>query len=115
MPNSWRLIAILAGLAILVLWVLYRSRGDLSSGEARELVANGAVLVDVRTPTEYRSAHIDGARNVPLAELPQRLDELRGKSLVLYCRSGNRSHKAQQLLEAQGFSQVRNLGAMSRW
>ena len=115
MPNSWKLAAGLVVLAVLVLWMFQRSRGDISSSEARDLVAKGALLVDVRTPEEYQSEHIDGALNVPLADLPRRLDELRGKSLVLYCRSGNRSHQAQQLLQERGFPEVRNLGAMTRW
>lgn len=115
MSKHWKVATILALVGALLVWVLLKSRGDISTAEARRLVEQGALLVDVRTPEEYADGHIEGALNIPLSELPNRVDELRGSNVVLYCRSGNRSHAAQQLLKEQGFSEVHNLGAMSRW
>ena len=75
---------------------------------ARGLVEAGkAVIVDVRTPEEFAAAHLPGALNLPVGELPARLGELpRGKVLVLYCRSGARSASAEQVLRDKGFETV---------
>lgn len=84
---------------------------------ARAIVADGGRLVDVRTPTEFDAGHLDGARNLPLGDLPTRLTELEPKSewVVVYCRSGARSAQAAGILVDAGFSQVFDLGPMSAW
>nr|WSX21071.1 rhodanese-like domain-containing protein [Streptomyces tubercidicus] len=64
-------------------------------------------LIDVRNPAEYEAGALPGARNVPLAGLPDRITELDpARPVVLYCRSGNRSVIAAALLEARGFTEV---------
>ncbi|MGA5563099.1 rhodanese-like domain-containing protein [Streptomyces platensis] len=64
-------------------------------------------LIDVRNPAEYEAGALPGARNLPLAGLPQRIAELDpSRPVVLYCRSGNRSVIAAALLEAHGFAEV---------
>ncbi|MGW1789839.1 rhodanese-like domain-containing protein [Streptomyces tubercidicus] len=64
-------------------------------------------LIDVRNPAEYEAGALPGARNVPLANLPDRITELDpARPVVLYCRSGNRSVIAAALLEARGFTEV---------
>lgn len=85
--------------------------------EVKKLVKAGAFLVDVRTPQEYQSSHIEGAVNIPLSEIPTRLKEFGDsqKVIVVYCRSGARSAQALTLLKEQGFSQVHNLGGIGRW
>jgi phage shock protein E len=91
---------------------------SLSSGRtARELVARGAVLLDVRTPEEFRDEHVPGAVNVPLQELTARLDEVgaRDRTVVVYCRSGRRSAEAARLLQHAGFRHVHDMGAMLEW
>jgi len=121
---DWRLVkALMLKLAVValvaggVLLLYSRFTGSLTATEARELVARGALLVDVRTPEEFAAGHIKGALNIPLGELPQRASELGRKStpIVLYCRSGARSGRALELLKQRGFRQAQNLGAMSRW
>ncbi|WP_163783028.1 rhodanese-like domain-containing protein [Myxococcus vastator] len=92
--------------------------GDAAVGaEARRRVEAGATLVDVRTPEEYAAGHLPGAVNIPVGELARRLGELGspGTPLVVYCRSGARSGRAERLLKAQGFQDVFNLGPMSAW
>jgi phage shock protein E len=88
----------------------------VDSAEARRLVVEGAVLLDVRSPSEYAEGHIEGAVNVPLLELGDRLAELGtpGRVVVAYCRSGVRSAWAVQRLERAGFA-ARDLGAMANW
>jgi rhodanese-related sulfurtransferase len=101
--------------ALIALWWL--KRPDISSSEARQWVAGGARLIDVRTPGEFGSGHIDGARNIPVSEIGARTAELQplDKPIVLYCASGARSAMAARSLRAAGFKKVRNLGAMSNW
>jgi rhodanese-related sulfurtransferase len=79
---------------------------------ARALAAHGAVLLDVRTPEEFRAGHVEGALNIPLNELSARCRELEGKPVVVYCRSGRRSAEAAQLLRSRGFPHVHDMGAM---
>lgn len=74
-------------------------------------------LIDVREPFEYEIARIDGAKLIPLAELPERLAELnRDVSTVVHCHTGMRSAKAVDLLQQHGFTFVINLaGGINAW
>ena len=75
------------------------------------------VLVDVREPREAEIARIDGARNIPLRELPGRLAELPGQGeIVTLCHHGPRSLKAREILKGAGFANVRSLaGGIDAW
>lgn len=89
--------------------------------ELHELLASSEapLLIDVRTPAEFSSGHIDGAVNLPLNELPQRLPELNAASdraIVTICRSAKRTIPATQFLHAQGFELATQLaGGMLAW
>lgn len=89
----------------------------ITGAEAQELVADGALLVDVRTPQEFHASRIDGAVNIPVQELENRLDEFgaREGQIVVFCRSGNRSHQATIILENAGFEHVYDLGSYRNW
>jgi rhodanese-related sulfurtransferase len=110
---------ILAVLFIIVAAVLYMrfSAVRVSGSDARALVANGAILLDVRSPEEFRGGHIDGALSIPVQELAGRMDELgdRTGQIVVYCQSGGRSAMAKRLLESNGFTSVHDLGGIARW
>jgi len=75
------------------------------------------VLLDVREHREAEIARIDGARNIPLRELPGRLAELPGHGeIVTLCHHGPRSLKAREILKGAGFSSVRSLaGGIDAW
>ncbi|SJZ45903.1 Rhodanese-related sulfurtransferase [Sediminibacterium ginsengisoli] len=74
-----------------------------------EIISNGALLVDVRTPAEFAVESVPGAINIPLNCLQSQLQQLRGrKSIVVFCRSGNRSSQAKSILEQHGFQHVIN-------
>ncbi len=76
-----------------------------------ELVKQGAQIMDVRTPEEFRDGHIEGSVNVPVQILPTRLSGLRkDRTVITCCASGARSATAKRILEAGGFSQVHNGG-----
>lgn len=72
---------------------------------ARQAVSNGAVIVDVRTPKEYQSGHVQGAINIPIETLSKSLQRVpKNKTIVVYCASGNRSGAAAGLLRQKGWS-----------
>lgn len=74
------------------------------------------VLVDVRTPAEYESGIIPDAININVEELASRVDELpKDQPIVVYCRSGNRSAVAADILAEAGFSEVYDLGGIQTW
>ena len=74
------------------------------------------LLIDVRTAEEYESGYIEGAVNIPVQELPQRLDEVpRELPIVVYCRSGNRSAAAVETLSAAGYSPIYDMGGIRDW
>lgn len=110
---------ILVVLAIIVLVVVYLrfTAERISGSEARQLVASGAMLVDVRSLEEFAGRHIDGALSIPIQELAGRMDELGSKTgeIVLYCQSGSRSAMAKRLLESNGFTKVYDMGGIAKW
>lgn len=84
--------------------------------EARRLVQQGAQLLDVRSGPEFKEDGIPGAINIPLPLLIKYVALLeKNKPVVIYCRSGNRSAKALNMLKAAGFRQVFDLGARSNY
>lgn len=72
-----------------------------------------AVIIDVRTPEEFMGGHVAGSKNIPLMEIPQRIEELRamGGEIILCCASGNRSGQATYFLQNEGFTNVHNGGS----
>lgn len=81
---------------------------------AHRWVDEGATLLDVRTPGEFGRGHVRGALNIPVQVLAEKLDEVPGDRVVVYCRSGGRSASATSLLQRHG-KEVTDLGAMSSW
>ncbi len=85
---------------------------EVTADEARRLIAQGAIVVDVRTPNEYFEGRLEGARLIPLQQLEGRVAELepyREQPILLYCRSGNRSTVAAEILMRRGFRDLYNL------
>lgn len=88
-----------------------------------ELVAQaretpGSIMIDVRTPDEYRDGHIEGAMSIPLVSIPataaNRLPD-KDAPIYAYCLSGARSAQACRELEHQGYTNVVNMGGVGRW
>ncbi len=77
----------------------------------------GMQFIDVREPSEYRSGHAQGFKNIPLGQLKNHLGELnRDQPVVVMCHSGARSTQAARMLAKQGFKDVRNVrGGMMAW
>ena len=90
---------------------------DINQGVQEYKNAAGAVLLDVRTPQEYQEGHIPGSQNVPLQQLDKVEEVTENKDTVLYvyCRSGARSRQAVSLLQAMGYTNVRNIGGIAAY
>ena len=94
----------------------------ITPAEVRTLMTTDStvVLLDVRTPEEYASetGHLPGALLIPVQELEQRLGELepmRDRTIVAYCRSGQRSSRAAEILGRHGFRAMNMEGGIRRW
>lgn len=78
-----------------------------------------AIFLDVREPGEYNTGHLVDSVHIPLGSLMDKLNQLekyKEKSLIIYCRSGNRSAQACEILKKQGFTQLYNLqGGIIAW
>lgn len=88
------------------------------SAGADQPVAVGpdTIVIDVRTPSEFASGHLEGARLLDLngGELEKALPELDPDAdYLVYCRSGNRSGQAKALMEKAGIADVTNLGSLA--
>jgi rhodanese-related sulfurtransferase len=77
----------------------------------KELLVQGAQIIDVRTPGEFKSGHIKKAKNIPLQDLSKKLDSLnKHKTYILCCASGARSGSARRMMASAGFENVHNGG-----
>ena len=90
---------------------------DINQGVQEYKNAAGAVLLDVRSPQEYREGHIPGSQNVPLQQLDKVEEVTENKDTVLYvyCRSGARSRQAVSLLNHMGYTNVHNIGGIAAY
>ncbi len=89
----------------------------ISCEDVKKLVKeHNAQLVDVRTPPEFEMSKVPGAINIPLQALEARASELdKDCPVIVFCRSGSRSHMAQQILQMLGFREVYNMGPYTAW
>lgn len=89
----------------------------VSVSEAAELFSAGSFLLDVREPSEWEAGHIEGAVLIPLGQLASRMSEVPDdKTVLVICRSGNRSAQARDLLRNAGYTQVTSVdGGMNAW
>jgi phage shock protein E len=86
----------------------------LSSIIVKQKLESGAVVIDVRTPDEFRDGAYPGAKNIPLSDLGRRLEEIpKNKPVVLYCASGVRSSSAARAMIQAGYADVINAGGLA--
>jgi rhodanese-related sulfurtransferase len=86
---------------------------------AQQQAGGDVLLVDCREPEEYAIAAIEGARLVPMGEIPDRLSELeayRNRPIAVHCHHGGRSLRVARWLREQGFSQAQSMaGGIDQW
>ena len=102
---------------VIVGFVVFKRLSFVSVEVARKHLAAGALVIDVRSPEEFRSGQVPGAINIPLGDLreslPRRVKD-QNQVLLVHCLSGGRSGIAKQQIKGMGYSNVFNLGSLAR-
>ncbi|GAB2542992.1 rhodanese-like domain-containing protein [Spirosoma aerophilum] len=95
-----------------MLTILKSIFGSAEKENITELLAQGAVLIDVRSAGEFAGGHAKGAVNIPLDQLDNQLNKIKAyhKPIVLCCASGMRSARAKNWLAGQGVSDLHDAG-----
>jgi len=90
----------------------------ITPSEAKELMVEGNLIVDVREQSEYDAGHIENAILVPLSEIQQGnfepLDDM-SQTILIYCRSGSRAATASQILADAGYENIYDFGGINYW
>ena len=106
------IIGLLLAIVVVAAWALVSGRSHPTPPQTKKM-ADGALLLDVRTNEEYQEKHGEKALNIPLTNiqagvLPQVTQDT---PIYVYCRSGNRSAQAVELLKKAGYTKVTDIGA----
>ena len=90
---------------------------DINQGLKDYQKTDDAVLLDVRTPQEYREGHIPGSKNVPLQTIDKvtSVAENKDTALYVYCHSGARSRQAANYLQHMGYTNVTDIGGIAAY
>ena len=94
---------------------------DFDPNISLQLVKNGAILIDVRSETEYKQGHIKGAVNIPHHEIKKNISKITElikndeQYIVVYCKSGQRASIAKKKLMSLGLKNIVNHGSISSW
>lgn len=109
----------LLGLVMIGLIGCSSTNYTISADDALELIdTDNAVLLDVRTPTEYDDGHIEDATLFPLSDITSSIETAipdKSTEIIVYCRSGNRSAEAIDILLDLGYTNVHDLGGIIDW
>jgi len=112
---NWTTILIIAG--VVAAFLLVAKGGQISAKAAASYLKAGALVIDVRSPGEFKSGHLTNTINIPLDEItaavPQRWPD-KSQVLLLHCQSGMRSSVAQKKLTSLGYTNAFNLGSYGR-
>jgi phage shock protein E len=89
---------------------------QITCPEARQMINQGAQLLDVRSPAEFAGGSVPGAMNIPVQVLGGHLGSLDpSRPVIVYCASGGRSAMATNMLKSAGFGEVRDLGSIRNY
>lgn len=120
--DNWMLISVALASGAMLLWPALKGAtgGGVSTAEAVQLInRERAVVVDVCEAEEFAAGHVGGAKNVPVAQLEQRLPEVvKNKTvpLILVCASGARASRALGVAKKLGYDKAQVLaGGMKSW
>ena len=78
----------------------------------KSMLSEGGIIIDVRSEGEFLGGHVEGSLNIPLSDLPSKLDLLKDKNqpIITCCASGMRSSAAAKILSSKGYTNVVNGG-----
>jgi len=120
--DNWMLISVALASGAMLLWPALKGAtgGGVSTAEAVQLInRERAVVVDVCETEEFAAGHVGGAKNVPVAQIEQRLPEVvKNKTvpLILVCASGARANRALGVAKKLGYEKAQVLaGGMKSW
>jgi len=120
--DNWMLISVALASGAMLLWPVIQGATStgLSAAHAVQLInRERAVVVDVSDAQEFAAGHVGGARNVPVAQLEQRLPEVvKNKALpvILVCPSGARANRALAVAKKLGYEKAQVLaGGLKAW
>lgn len=90
---------------------------DINQGVEQYKAVSDAVLLDVRTRSEYMEGHIPGSKNIPLQTIDKISSVVAGKDIPIYvyCHSGSRSRMAAEALLRMGYTKVKNIGGITAY
>jgi phage shock protein E len=112
---NWIAIGVIA--AIVVVFLMIKKTGQISTEDALAYLKKGAQVIDVRTPSEFNSGHLPNVISIPLGEIetavPRRVKD-KNQVLLLHCHSGMRSGAAMKKLQGMGYTNTFNLGSYRR-
>jgi len=120
--DNWYLIFLALVSGALLLWPMLKGvgSGGVSAAQAVQLMnREKAVIIDVCEPQEYAAAHVGGAKNVPLAELKDRLPQVvknKAVPVILVCAKGARAARAAAVARSLGYERAQPLaGGLAAW
>ena len=102
---------LLIPIAVIVFVLLMRFKFVFSKKKIKELIANGAQIIDVRSPAEFSSGANQRSTNIPLDQISSKSDQLdKNAQYVVCCASGMRSRSAMMIMKAKGIKNITNAG-----
>jgi phage shock protein E len=112
--NTQTLTYIAIGIIAVIVLKQLLGGGKVASNIVKQKLESGAIIIDVRTPDEFRDGAYPKAKNIPLSELGRRMAEIpKDKPVILYCASGARSSSAARAMKQAGYADVINAGGLA--
>ena len=90
----------------------FDDKKDITKEDINSYIKQGATIIDVRSPQEYREGHVNGAISIPDYQIKKEIEKKvpnKDELIVIYCSTGHRSQRAQQILEDMGYTNVYNV------
>jgi phage shock protein E len=112
--NTQTLSYIAIGIIAVIVLKRLLGGGKVASNIVKQKLESGAIIIDVRTPDEFRDGAYPKAMNIPLSDLGRRMAEIpKDKPVILYCASGARSSSAARAMKQAGYADVINAGGLA--
>ncbi len=89
--------------------------GSGTNDDLKQMISEGAFLVDVRSNAEFAEGHVKGSTNIPLDKVQSQIAKFKNKkNIIVFCRSGMRATQAKSILAQNGIVNVTNAGTWNK-